>query len=207
MKALTYCKIKDGIDPTQICTRLDCREYVEEIIKRKSRASINESCAALFLLAKTLEDEFNEDTSILKYKKDEHGCPYFENREDISFSLSHSGEYAVCAVTTEGGVGVDIEKTPTDEKRERTEKIKERFFSEKEKSRAEKSGKGFATVWTRKEAYYKYNGGRSHELDSENDKSVAYDSFEIAEKYIVTVCRDIKSEAFSEPREIKSGIF
>ena len=206
MKALTYCKIKDGIDPTQLCAMLDCREYVEEIIKRKSRASVNESCAALFLLARTLEEEFNEDTSKLKYNKDEHGRPYFENRDDISFSLSHSGEYAVCVISTEGCVGVDIEKTPTDEKREKTEKIKKRFFSEKEKTRAGEGCKGFAAVWTRKEAYYKYNGGRSHELDSENDKSVAYDSFEIAEEYIVTVCRDIKSEAFLALREIKAGI-
>ncbi len=204
MKALTYCKIKDSIDPLQLCVAFDCREYIEEIKKRKSRASINESCAALFLLAKTLKNEFHEDISTMKYKKDEYGRPYFLNREDISFSLSHSGEYAVCAVSTEGNVGVDIEKIPTDTK---YEKIKERFFSERERSRAGESAKGFATVWTRKEAYYKYKGGQSHELDSEKDESVAYDSFEIEGKYTVTVCRGIKEGTFSTLKELKGEKF
>ena len=119
MKALTCCKIPNNIDLEQLCGVFDCREYIEEIKKRKSRASINESCAALILLAETLKNEFNENTSTLKYKKDEYGRPYFLNREDISFSLSHSGEYAVCAVSTEGNVGVDIEKIPTDTKYEK----------------------------------------------------------------------------------------
>ena len=185
MKALTYCKIPDNADLMQLYGVFDCREYIDGMKNRKSRASINESCAALFLLAETLKKEFHENTAELRYKKDEKGRPYFENREDIRFSLSHSGEYAVCAVSDEGDVGVDIEKIPTDTK---YEKVKERFLSNGEKSRAGESAEGFATVWTRKEAYYKYKGGRITDLDSEKDENITYETFDIDGKYKVSVC-------------------
>ena len=201
MKVLTYCKIHGKTDPDRLLQVLDCREYIDSVKQRKSRASVNESCTAVFLLAKTLEYVLKENTSQLKYRKDSLGRPYIEGREDIRFSLSHSGEYAVCAVSTEGNVGVDIEKIPTDK---RYVRIKERFFSKKEKERAGESGTGFAGVWTRKESYYKYKEGKTYELDTENDESVSYDTFDIGGEYTVTVCRRREETAFSELTEIKT---
>ena len=205
MKALTYCKIQKNADPERLCEVFDCREYIDGLKNRKSRASINESCAALFLLAKTFKNEFHENTSELRYKKDEKGRPYFENRTDIRFSLSHSGEYAVCAVSNEGDIGVDIEKIPTDTK---YEKVKERFLSDGEKNRAGDSAEGFATVWTRKEAYYKYKGGQITDLDSEKDKDVTYETFDIDGEYKISVCYERNEKTvIEEPKALKNGNF
>jgi 4'-phosphopantetheinyl transferase len=201
MRALTYCEISESVDFETLKEKFYC-DYLENIEKRKSVASVNESITTLLLLAETLGEIFGEKTLELKLKKDEKGRPFFENKQDIRFSLSHSGRYAACAVSTEGNVGVDIEMIPTDTK---YEKIRERFFSEKEKNRASEGAEGFAKVWTRKEAYYKYRGGRINDLDSEKDERVEYDSFNIDGEYIITVCRDRKETGFTEPKCLKIG--
>ncbi len=41
--------------------------------------------------------------------KNEHGKPYLPDHPQVHFSLSHSGDYAVC-VLTDAAVGVDIEQ-------------------------------------------------------------------------------------------------
>lgn len=41
--------------------------------------------------------------------KNEHGKPYLPDHPQVHFSLSHSGDYAVC-VLTDAPVGVDIER-------------------------------------------------------------------------------------------------
>ncbi len=86
------------------------------------------------------------------------GKPYVRGRDDISFSISHSGSLAVGIISSEGEVGIDIELLR--DAPERQLRIINRSFSEKERERVLKYGHNteFYAVWTRKEAYLKYMG-------------------------------------------------
>ena len=87
-----------------------------------------------------------------------NGKPYIEG-DPLFFSLSHSGDSAVIAISGKP-VGVDIEE------------IKERKiasvisnFTERERREIEDSLTAFYTNWTVKEAYIKLNGGTlAHDL-------------------------------------------
>lgn len=78
----------------------------------------------------------------------------------LHFSVSHSGGLALCAVTRDRPVGVDLERLrPVPE----AEEIAQRFFSDREKAdfrtlRPGAKRKGFFRCWTRKEAYLKAIG-------------------------------------------------
>ncbi len=43
-----------------------------------------------------------------KYKRNEHGKPYLEDRQDIYVNWSHSGDYVICAVA-DREVGIDLQ--------------------------------------------------------------------------------------------------
>lgn len=86
-----------------------------------------------------------------------HGKPYLKGRDDIFFSLSHSGNYAVCAVY-DGEVGIDVEPVSSV-----TEKLIRKVATEKEyellKSLDEtERSEQFARLWTAKESYVKRDG-------------------------------------------------
>lgn len=91
------------------------------------------------------------DTSLkYDYKYNSKGKPYYVN-SDICFSLAHSGDYVVCAVSDEN-VGIDIEGH-----RKVKESFAEHFFTEQECSSIH-SEEDFYRLWTFKEAYGKYTG-------------------------------------------------
>lgn len=85
-----------------------------------------------------------------------HGKPYFK-KLGLFFSLSHSGDIAVCALS-DGEVGADVQKikTPTDAliKRVCSESEIKSYNSLKEDER----GKFFTRLWTAKESYLKFTG-------------------------------------------------
>ena len=86
----------------------------------------------------------------------EQGKPYFKN-SSVYFNLSHSGEYALCAIS-DHEVGCDIEKiVPTDLK------IAKRYFSVEEyediiAQPPEKQPERFFCYWTLKESFIKVTG-------------------------------------------------
>ena len=43
-----------------------------------------------------------------KYKRNEHGKPYLEDRQGIYVNWSHSGDYVICAVA-DREVGIDLQ--------------------------------------------------------------------------------------------------
>lgn len=95
----------------------------------------------------------------LNYRYGDKGKPYFENIP-LFFSLSHSGEYVLCAVSSRQEVGADIQKIQSAD----VMKIAKRFFSEPEcralercESDRERQGLFFG-LWSRKEAYGKLTG-------------------------------------------------
>ena len=94
----------------------------------------------------------NYDYEIITLK---NGKPIFKDK-DIYFNLSHSGEYAVCVISSKP-VGIDIEGNKIIK-----DSIIDRFFLEKEKqwileNEKEKRAR-FFKVWTFKEAYGKATG-------------------------------------------------
>ena len=107
-------------------------------------------------------DLSDEDKALLRSE----GILFSEN---IEFSLSHSGDYAVCAISEgkEGEIGTDIEKHKRAQKG-----IAEHFFCEGEKQRI-KTDEDFYRYWTLKESFIKAVG---------KGLAISLDSFEVFEK-------------------------
>ncbi len=96
------------------------------------------------------------------------GKPYFKDIPDVHFSISHSGDMALVAVSDKE-VGADIQ-----EWRELKADIAGRFFHPDEKAHLEKlpaseSEKAFFELWCLKESYIKFTGkGLTQALDELN---------------------------------------
>ena len=89
-----------------------------------------------------------------QYQIAEGGKPYFEGDYPF-FSLSHSGKYALCAVS-DTELGADIEAP-----RENSLKLAKRFFTDAESdsvSRADNPDDEFCRLWVIKESYIKATG-------------------------------------------------
>jgi 4'-phosphopantetheinyl transferase len=102
-----------------------------------------------------------------------HGKPALADGlapDGLCFNLSHSDEVALCAVTTIGAVGVDVEAIRPMEEDGR--KLIGRFFSERERAEflslpGHQRLAAFFRGWTRKEAFIKATGtGLAAALDS-----------------------------------------
>ncbi|MCQ2458706.1 MAG: 4'-phosphopantetheinyl transferase superfamily protein [Clostridia bacterium] len=95
------------------------------------------------------------------------GKPYFAYHPEWRFSLSHSGELAMCVMSGRE-VGCDIEKISDKE----TDKLAKRFFSAAENELLEKTAEEeragmFYRLWTLKESFLKCTGdGLTRPLDS-----------------------------------------
>ena len=92
---------------------------------------------------------------------DDNGKPHlYVETGEISFSLSHSGKYAVCAIA-DHPVGVDIEEI-----KDNRPDIARRFFNPKELKYIS-DAESFYRIWTLKEGYLKAVGlGMRLPLDS-----------------------------------------
>jgi len=102
------------------------------------------------LIKDCLEEYGVQDPQVMRTPK---GKPYVELC-DTYLSVSHSGEYFLCIIA-ERPVGIDVQER----KNSNSDKIAERYFTEREKSFIRDNGEnGFFTVWTRKEAYSKLTG-------------------------------------------------
>ena len=93
----------------------------------------------------------------------------FVSGAPLSFNLSHSDGLAICAVTSEGEIGADVERIrPIDD----AEALVERFFAADEQRQYWGLDPGdrldaFYSIWTRKEAFVKATGaGLTRELQS-----------------------------------------
>ena len=83
------------------------------------------------------------------------GKPYFPQRPDLQFSLSHSGPLVLCALSSRA-VGVDIEQI-----RPRGQALPRYALTAEEYAQFQAQGgdwPAFYNLWTRKEAWCKYTG-------------------------------------------------
>ena len=110
---------------------------------------IKRTLAGRFLLTKMIKEIYGRENFTLFLN--ENGKPML----DFCFiSISHSGDYAVCAVS-DSPVGVDIERTGGFKRREKYmlfTPLESEYVNERD------SENRFYTLWTRKEAYIKAKG-------------------------------------------------
>ena len=96
----------------------------------------------------------------IEFAASENGKPIISPRSQLDFNLSHSGDFALIAISKGRKVGVDVERHRLDMDHE---KIAQRFFSDEEKSELRElpdvqKMNGFFNCWTRKESYIKALG-------------------------------------------------
>jgi len=135
----------------------------------------------------------------LKFNKTVEGKPFLESNPNLHFSISHAGEYVVCAISDKP-VGVDIESIDRDVflpgKLQRLDAMAQKCLSENEMKKFIQSNEVekkelFIKYWTRKEAYSKVIGkgiGMDFStIDTETD-SMRYKSNWIKEGYMLSIC-------------------
>ncbi len=94
----------------------------------------------------------------------EQGKPYIRELPQLHFSISHSGEYWVCAFS-DAPLGLDLQRhtglaTPdSKQKMSNGEKLARRFFHPSEIAWLNRHGYDqFERIWACKESYVKYTG-------------------------------------------------
>ncbi len=127
----------------------------EKADKLRKKPDKKLSIAAGELVRKAVSEKFNISKNDIRFRVGENGKPYIKDVK-IEFSISHSGDIAVCAISDKP-VGIDIEKI-----RDININLVKRVFTPDEQQYVlEKwslSKERFFEVWTRKEAYAKMNG-------------------------------------------------
>jgi len=97
---------------------------------------------------------------VIDYEPD--GAPYLPEYQDLPISISHSGDYAACALSRDGSIkiGIDIEKIEPSV----IEHIFKVAFTDREQSILKRcSDAAVFESWTAKEAYLKYIKKGFHE--------------------------------------------
>ncbi|MBQ4526836.1 MAG: 4'-phosphopantetheinyl transferase superfamily protein [Clostridia bacterium] len=128
----------------------------KKAVSLKKRNAGNLSVGAWITLCGGLKS-LGADIDSLIFDKHPNGKPYIKN-SDIHFSLSHSGTFAVCAIS-DSDVGADIEEIT-----EFNPRLAKRYFNKTEydhifsKSTPEEQRNEFFRIWTLKESYVKFTG-------------------------------------------------
>ena len=126
-----------------------------------------------------------------------HGKPYFKDKTRFPFfNISHSGDYAVCAVAT-CEIGIDIQKIQSYSPR-----LLRRILTKQELLQLEQSEEKesfFCRLWSQKESYVKWSGqGITRELDT-LEKNAWQESFLIEDYWVcVTAQSACKIECIKE---------
>lgn len=139
----------------------------EEESERAARLKVEEKkkqfVVTRAVLRKLLSKSLSKVEEEIVFLYGQHKKPYIENKlnnKSVEFNISHSGEYALIAITLDRKVGVDIEKINNDVD---YQSLSKRFFSEKENKELDKTDKekkldAFYRAWVRKESFIKAIG-------------------------------------------------
>ncbi|MEA3362283.1 MAG: 4'-phosphopantetheinyl transferase superfamily protein [Thermodesulfobacteriota bacterium] len=126
-------------------------------------------------LRRLLGDYLRLDPDLLRFRYNESGKPFLdeEHNSALSFNLSHSGSWAIIAVTSGIDVGIDSERIDPELN---FQQLANHFFDLTEKNRLEKYSRirqrrGFYRLWTEKEAILKMEGSGFRGLKSEEQLS------------------------------------
>lgn len=138
-----------------------------------------------------------------------NGKPFFPAHPEICFSLSHSGDLVVCAVS-QRTVGADVEEIKP--VRESNLFIARRYFTKEEqdelaltKPDPEKTAfdpSVFTKIWTRKEAYVKMTGEGIQALQAADQVPCVYPEIPEPEGYRLSICLAGREPAETVFREV-----
>ncbi len=139
---------------------LDCDKSVfseyrlDKLEKLKPELKKRQSIGVELLLIHAVKSVYPKAEIPLKIECDINSKPFFRSIP-LHFSLSHSGNYAACAVSDEK-LGLDIESDLIYKPL-----VAKRFFNIAEQGiieNAEDKNKAFARIWTGKESFAKFLG-------------------------------------------------
>lgn len=119
--------------------------YVSELCDKNGSQKVRE------LLEYGYREIYGE--AVPEIAKTENGKPYFPTCPDVHFSLSHTDNHVMCAIS-DSSVGCDIQTV-----RQVSDKVKKRTCTEKELAIF-----GFFQLWTLKESWIKLNGNLDREI-------------------------------------------
>ena len=157
----------------------------ERVLRLRTESGRKQSVAAELLLRKALSIVYHVD-ALPEIWLNEHGKPYFTDRPDIFFNLSHCSEGVACGVS-DVEIGVDIQ----DYRPVSAAVIRRVLCTEEQEylKRNTDEEAAFAGLWSRKEAYLKMTGrgisegmANIHVLDRTDITTHEF------EKYVVSVC-------------------
>lgn len=126
-------------------------ERRDEVLRLVSEEKRKLKIAADHLCRKSVSEFCGVLPEKIEFFKNESGKPFAKNLP-VHFSISHSGNMVVCAVSDKE-IGIDIEKI-----KPFNPKAAEKFATEKELDYINSTKNGFFEIWTLKEAYFKCIG-------------------------------------------------
>ncbi len=156
-------------------------------------------------LIKILKEEYDLKVKMEDFAKNENGKPYLKN-SNLFFNLSHSNKYMIIAFSN-SALGVDIEEVREID----FKSLSKRFFCPEENEfilNSEDKQNAFFRMWTLKESYIKWKGGRlprdlqKFRIEILEDEIFAYEANQKVDKlfikeyrlgtYYISVCSEEK---------------
>ena len=192
------------IDLNSDWQRFMSKARMDKINKYKQEKSRLASIGAEIALIKAVRDNIPDAEIPVSWEYLRNGKPRLLKYPKFFYNISHSGDYAICAVS-DSEVGVDIQKIRKPDMR-----IAKRYFTEDEYHYICKDEKrNFFKIWTRKESILKASGfGITIPLNSVSvieDTAVLdgkkYSLTEIAPPeigYVLCICEEITDSTKSE---------
>lgn len=150
------CKINPPVSDDvffKLLSALNDKE--KEKILKKSRKNAELSLIGNLLAKTAIKKCTNIPVKDQIFISAEHGKPYLEGFRGVHFGISHSKDYAVCAVFS-SPVGIDIEKI-----RSCPQSLAKKVCSSEELDfllKSENQASDFIKLWSQKEAAIKKNG-------------------------------------------------
>ncbi len=156
------------VDSVKLTESTLSADEIERVARFHFEVDKNRFLVTHSALRKILGRYLRRDPAELKFSLNQYGKPALINSA-LEFNLSHSGDFALVAVTQGRKIGVDVERIRQGIS---SHVIAQQYFSKAEVAELqslpiEQRGSAFFTCWTRKEAYIKAQGlGLSLPLES-----------------------------------------
>ncbi len=172
--------------------RLLSRDEIQRAKKFKFQIDRERYIIARAILRILLGKYTDQNPTNIRFKYTSYGKPYIENKNNLKFNISHSGDKAVFGFNLNNEVGIDIEKLKGDFD---VLELAQNFFSKTEIAALKQIPKdqlsrAFYRCWTRKEAFIKAKGsGLSFplnkfavSLDDDNQAALLKTKWDASEK-------------------------
>ncbi|MGZ4122507.1 MAG: 4'-phosphopantetheinyl transferase family protein [Tumebacillaceae bacterium] len=162
-----WVKIPESVDMTQLASRLDILNEEEQGVYDRYRVDFKkvEFLIGRLLLKNQLAERLQIDPQTIQFDKNQYGKLLLEDRyydaapQKVHFNLSHTDKMIVCAFTTRGEVGIDVEYAEKNHLSVMPSVYvpHEIAHVEAQPTQADQL-REFYLLWTRKEAYIKAIG-------------------------------------------------